>query len=368
MLWNWQHEDWPNFKYAPDALAALEAQFLHESGILIGVQQHLHESEQNEFRVELLGEEALKSAEIEGESLNRDSLQSSIRRHFGLVADHRKIPAAERGMAEMMVDAYRHFKAPLTHEQLFSWHLMLMNGRGDVVDLGRYRTHAETMQIVSGVVGRSTVHFEAPPSSSVQMEMDQFISWFNRTAPNGPEPLPVLTRAGIAHLYFESIHPFEDGNGRIGRVLAEKALSQGLQQPLLIALSRTIQRHKKAYYDHLGQANRDVDIGAWLHYFAKTILAAQNETRGMVEFLMQKARFYDRYADVLNERQAKVIARLFEAGPGGFEGDLSAENYIRITGTSRATATRDLQELVTLGALQRSGQLKSTRYALFLQT
>ena len=363
MLWNWQQKDWPNFSYKRDVLAKLEAQFLHESGILIGAQQHFREHEQHTLMVELMGEEALKTSEIEGEYLNRDSLQSSIRRHFGLQTDHRKIPPAERGIAEMMVDCYRHFNRPLSHEQLFSWHLMLMNGRWDVVDLGQYRTHVEPMQVVSGAIGRAKVHFEAPPSHHVQSEMDQFISWFNRTAPDGLEPLPFLTRAGITHLYFESIHPFEDGNGRIGRALVEKALSQGLKRPTLIALSCIIQRHKKAYYHHLGESSQTLDIDSWLDYFAQTILDAQNETVVMVQFLIQKMHFYDRYAKELNERQAKVIARLFEAGPRGFEGGLSAENYIRITQASRATATRDLQALVSLGVLVQSGQLKSTRYA-----
>ncbi len=364
MIWNWQQTEWPNFTYQKDALAPIEGRFLHQSGVLIGCYQHLHKGDQSSLTIELISEEAFKTSEIEGELLNRDSLQSSIRRQFGLQSDHRKIAAAEKGIAEMMVDLYRSFAEPLTHEKLFDWHLMLVNGRWDLNDVGRYRTHTEPMQIVSGSVSHPKIHFEAPPSGQLEQEMERFIHWFNQTAPNGAQPLPILIRAGIAHLYFECIHPFEDGNGRIGRAIAEKALSQGLNQPTLIALSRSIQRHKKTYYATLERNNRTLEIDSWLEYFAQTVLAAQTETQAMVEFLIGKTRFYDQYARMMNERQAKVIGKLFEAGLDGFEGGLSAENYLSITKTSRATATRDLQELVAHGMLMQTGKLKSTRYRL----
>jgi Fic family protein len=160
--------------------------------------------------------------------LDRDSIQSSIRRQFGLITDNRKISAAKQDIAEVMVDLYRGFEAPLSYTMLFEWHKMLTNGRRDLNDTGQYRTHLEPMQIVSGAIYAPKVHFEAPPSSLMLPEMDRFIAWFNDTAPKGKTPLPALLRAGIAHLYFVSIHPFEDGNGRIGRVIAEKALAQCL--------------------------------------------------------------------------------------------------------------------------------------------
>jgi Fic family protein len=222
------------------------------------------------------------------------------------------------------------------------------------------------MQVVSGPLHAPKVHFEAPPSSRMDAEMSAFVTWFNSTAPNGTSPRPALTRAGIAHLYFESIHPFEDGNGRIGRALAEKALAQCLGQPTLIALADTIGRHKKTYYDVLEQANRGNEITDWLVYFAGVLLEAQRQTQCRIEFLIEKTKLYDRLRGELNPRQERVLTRLFREGPDGFKGGLSAENYISITQTSSATATRDLQDLVSKGALIRTGERRHTRYYLKL--
>lgn len=193
------------------------------------------------------------------------------------------------------------------------------------------------------------------------------MQWFARTAPGGEAPLPILTRAGMAHLYFVTIHPFEDGNGRIGRAIAEKVISEGLGHAALIALSLTINRGRATYYDMLERSNKDNEITDWLVYFAATIVQAQAHSQSLVEFLIGKTRFYDRLRGLLNERQEKVLARMFREGPAGFKGGLSAENYLRITGTSRATATRDLQDLVDKQALTRTGALKSTRYHLLLE-
>jgi Fic family protein len=197
--------------------------------------------------------------------------------------------------------------------------------------------------------------------------MDAFVAWFNDTAPDGRSPLPPLTRAGMAHLYFETIHPFEDGNGRIGRALSEKALAQNLGQPSLIALAYTIEWKRKAYYDMLEASNKDNAVTLWLLYFAETVLDAQRVTLARVEFSVAKAKFYERLRGQFNERQEKAIARMFRAGIDGFKGGLSAENYISITKTSRATATRDLNDLVARGALTRTGELKHTRYHLELR-
>jgi Fic family protein len=199
-------------------------------------------------------------------------------------------------------------------------------------------------------------------------EMEGFLNWFNDTAPHGKTALPALTRAGIAHLYFVTIHPFEDGNGRIARALAEKALSQALGQPTLIALSEIIQKNKHSYYDALHRSSRDNEITGWLVYFADTVLQAQDTTQSSIEFLIQKTKLYDRVRNMLNERQEKALARIFREGPEGFKGGLSAENYISITGAARATATRDLQDLVDKGVLIRTGALKSTRYHLKIDT
>lgn len=366
MIWNWQQKDWPHFTYDSGFLKEMEARFLIQSGVLLGTCQHIGEADQIALTVDLISNEALKTSEIEGEILNRDSLQSSIRRYFGLHTDNRRIPLPEQGISEMMMDLYRNFAGALSHEILFNWNALLMKGRRDLQNIGAYRTHPEPMQVVSGSLHRPKVHFEAPPSKILFKEMKAFVAWFNKTAPGGAKPLPALTRAGIAHLYFVCIHPFEDGNGRIARALSEKSLSQNLGQPTLIALSQTIQSKRKAYYDALERNNKSNTITPWLVYFAQTILQAQAFTQNSIDFLVKKTKFYDRVRGQLNERQEKVIVRIFREGPSGFKGGLSAENYISITGTSRATATRDLQNLVYNGFLIRTGELKSTRYVLKL--
>jgi len=196
--------------------------------------------------------------------------------------------------------------------------------------------------------------------------MKRFIAWFNSTAPGARSALPALTRAGLAHIYFECIHPFEDGNGRIGRALSEKALAQTLGQPTLIALAYTIERKRKDYYAALEGNNKDIEITDWMTYFANTVIEAQDTTIRRVDFYVAKAKFYERMRGKLNERQAKTIARMFQEGVDGFKGGLSAENYTSIAKTSRATATRDLQDLVYKAALTRTGELRHTRYFLNL--
>ncbi len=365
MKWNWQHKDWPNFTYDAATLSEYESHFLHKAGIMHGSLKHITEDDKESLRVQLISEEAYKTSEIEGEILDRDSLQSSIRKHFGLKTDNRKIPAAEQGIAEMLVDLYKTYDAPLNSQRLFLWHEMLTNGRRDLQDMGRYRTHTEPMQIVSGSLHAAPeVHFEAPPSKIVPDEMEAFIDWFNGQGTEEGVKLPILLRSGIAHIWFESIHPFEDGNGRIGRAISEKALSQGLERPTLIALAQAIERSRKAYYAALQIGNRGLNIQDWLEYFCQTVLEAQDYTQSMIDFLIEKSKFYERFEGKLNERQDKVIARMFDEGIEGFKGGLSAENYISISGAARATATRDLQGLVKIGALTKSGERKYTRYYL----
>jgi Fic family protein len=366
MKWNWQQEDWPNFRYDVPQLEGRESLFLKEGGTVLGSLKHLGHQDKETLTIDLMSVEALKTSEIEGEHLNRESVQSSIRQQFGLHPSKKKVALAEQGIAEMLVDLYRSFSEPLTHATLFSWHRMVMKGRHDLMDVGGYRTHEDPMQVVSGADYNPKVHFEAPPSSRVKAEMDRFCTWFNRTSPTGETPLPALTRGGIAHLYFICIHPFEDGNGRIGRAIAEKALSQSFGAPTLIALSYVIEKNKKSYYSALEEANKSNEITPWLIYFEKTILEAQRSTGQHIEFLIKKTKLYDRLRGELNERQERVLARVFREGPDGFKGGLSAENYLKITGTSRATATRDLQDLVEKGAFVKTGEKKSTRYTLNL--
>jgi Fic family protein len=364
MTWNWQQSDWPRFSWKSARFEKAEHCFLLQSGIFVGTVNHLADEEREQITIEAISNEALTTSEIEGEMLNRDSVQSSVRRQFGLTTDNRRVQPAEQGIAEMMVNLYRSFAEPLTHEMLFEWHRMLTNGRRDLRDIGRYRTHAEPMQVVSGAIHAPQVHFEAPPSSAVPSAMVKFIEWFERTAPSGRTPLDAVTRAGIAHLYFESIHPFEDGNGRIGRAISEKALAQSLGRPTLTALAATILSKRKSYYAALEAANRQNEITPWLAWFGATVIEAQRRTIAQVEFVLQKAKLFDRFRGQFNERQEKVFLRLFREGPSGFKGGLSASNYRSIAQTTTATATRDLADLVEKGALTRTGELRHTRYHL----
>jgi Fic family protein len=362
MTWNWQRPDWPNFSWNRARLRKAEEHFLVGAGVFAGTVKYLGLTDRNQLTVEAIGAEAVTTSEIEGEMLDRASVQSSIRAQFGLETDNRRVKPAEQGIAEMMVDLYRSFAEPLSEERLFAWHRMLVKGRGDLRDIGRYRTDDEAMQVVSGAIHAPRVHFEAPPSSRMPKEMARFVKWFNRTAPTGVEPLPALTRAGIAHLYFESIHPFEDGNGRIGRALSEKALGQCLGQPTLTALAATILIRRRAYYEALEAANKDNEVTPWLAWFAGVAIEAQRRTEARVEFLIDKTRLLDRLRGQLNERQEKALLRMLREGPEGFKGGLSAGNYATITGTSPATATRDLADMVAKGALTRAGERRYARY------
>ncbi|TWA89395.1 Fic family protein [Bradyrhizobium stylosanthis] len=363
---NWEESTWPQFTYDAGALEPLEAEFLLRSGEFIGAFKHVRPDDQENLRIELISEEALKTSEIEGEILNRDSVQSSLRHQFGLGDEQAGVPPAERGIAQMMVDLYLNFSGSLTDETMFGWHGMLMSGDRTIKTIGAYRTHPEPMQVVSGAIGRRKVHFEAPPSDRMAAEMGAFIKWFNDSGPDGTHPLPTITRSALAHLYFVSVHPFEDGNGRIARALAEKSLAQNLGQPTLIALAYTIERKRKAYYEALERNNKNMEITDWLLYFGGTILEAQENTNKRVDFYIAKTKFYERLRGQFNDRQEKVIGRMFKEGIDGFKGGLSAENYITITKAPRATTTRDLQDLVAKGALTRTGELRHTRYHLNL--
>jgi Fic family protein len=367
-VWNWMLKDWPQFSYDAKVLEMLEYQFSENSGTVFGVLKHVQEESKDNFLVEVLSDEAVKTSEIEGEYLNRDSVQSSIKKNLGLAVEKRKIPPAEYGISEMMVDLYLNYDKSLTHEQLFLWHKMISNGRRDLTDIGCYRSHEDPMQVVSGKLDLPKVHFEAPPSKKVQAEMEKFVSWFNQVhQKNKPQNILPLAKAGIAHLYFVSIHPFEDGNGRIGRAIAEMSIAQSTSRPSLISLSSTIDADKKNYYTLLEKSNTTLEITDWLVYFAKTILDAQEHTLKRIDFLIEKTKFFDRYSKQLNERQLRVIKRLFDAGHEGFKGGLSANNYQTIAKAPASTATRDLQDLLEKQILLKTGTLKGTRYFLKIE-
>lgn len=357
MRWNWQLEDWPHFHYEREKIALYESKFLMGLGGTTAYLKTVENPDYNLFLVDILLEEGTKSSRIEGEVLDRDSLQSSIQRQFGLLQRQKKVGKKEEGMAELLRDLYATFDKPLTHQMLFHWHCLLFKDEQEM-ETGAYRTHSDPMQIISNRYDRQRVYFEAPPSQTVYQEMEQFIAWFN-----APHPSP-LGRAAVAHVYFESIHPFEDGNGRIGRALIEKVLSQIAGRPVLIAVSKILEQRKKEYYSGLGKCNKTLSITPWVLFLSKAVCEAQEDAIKLLQFLIQKNKLLATLQGQINSRQEKTLLRLFEAGPAGFKGGLSAEKYIAITKTSRATATRDLAELVDLGALEKTGTLRHTRYWL----
>ncbi len=365
MRWNWQHKSWPEFDFESRNVESLEREFLLNSGQLRGSIKHFVDEESQNIRIELLSQEALLTSQIEGDFLNRDSIQSSVRRAFGLKMGSRKSTPAEQGVAEMMVAVYRSYDQPLSHEMLFSWHRMLFNGRMDLDCIGNYRQHEDPMQIVSGPMGMERVHFEAPPSRTLNVEMNQFLEWFNESEKGLGNRNPLI-RAAIAHLYFESIHPFEDGNGRIGRALVEKSLSQNADLPCLIALSTVIAEDKKRYYRALHLSSQTLQVDEWLSYFCPLLLKAQEKSQSIIDFTIRKSLFFKHFESKLNERQEKVLERMFREGVDGFTGGLSANKYGRIAKTSSSTATRDLLQLTEMGALTKTGVLKGTRYHLNL--
>ena len=363
MRWNWQQDDWPLWRHDDQILARKEELFLLHAGRLTGVWSHLAEEDRAAASVEIVTAEAMKTSEIEGEYLDRASVQSSVRRAFGLNAERRR-GAAESGIADMLTDGFATGRVPLDEETLFRWHRMVCRGRDDLRDPGGWRRGGDPMQVVSGPLHRPRVHFEAPPADRVASEMARFVAWFNATAPGAETPVPALARAGLAHLHFVSVHPFEDGNGRIARALSEKALAQAIGHPSLAALSVCIGKARAAYYQRLEANNNALEVTDWLDWFAGIVLEAQSHSLDLVDHLILKTRTMDRLRGQINERQTRALLRLFDAGPEGFEGGMSAANYTRITGASPATARRDLAALVELGALDRSGERRGTRYRL----
>lgn len=368
MIYNWQKPEWTNFTYSLENVEDLLFDYMSRVGQLEGYLEGLDRDEQLETVIQTMVAEAIKSSEIEGEYLEREDVKSSVRNNLGLnvpkdvVSDQRAT-----GMAALLTDVRETFSEPLTQEKLFAWHSSLMMGANDVL-VGAWRTHEEPMQVISGALGKQKVHFEAPPSSIVPNEMELFLQWFNDTSPSGKAPIKKpIVRSAISHLYFESIHPFEDGNGRLGRCISEKALSQYVNRPILMSLSRGIEADKRAYYQHLEKGQKSNTITEWISYFVKTVLIAQEQTTQEVAFTLKKARFFDRYNEQLNERQLRAVQRMLEEGPKGFEGGMNARKYIGITKTSKATATRDLQDLVEKGIFIPTGGGRSTRYELALE-
>lgn len=368
MKYNWQQKDWTYFKYELKELEDKLLRFIENLGYSRGIMDTFSDEKKTETIVDLMVWEAVKTSEIEGEFLSRKDVMSSIKNNLGLnesiepVKDKRA-----KGVADLMVSVRNTYSEKLSEEILHFWHQMLMEGSKGI-KIGAWRTHEEPMQVVSGALGKEKIHFEAPPAESVPLEMKRFIDWFNHSileSPKNVQMTPVL--AAIAHLYFESIHPYEDGNGRIGRAISEKVLSQGVGSPILLSLSKTIESNKKAYYKALMKGQASNKITEWLHYFVQVVLDAQVQSILLINFTLQKIKFFDHYTEQLNERQQKVLQKMFNAGPEGFEGGMNVRKYISIAKTSKATATRDLQNLVVLEALLLKGGGRSTKYVLNLK-
>ena len=368
MRYNWQREEWPDFTFSAGEIEEKLYLFTEKTGLISGILKALPSNTKMEAIINIMVAEAIKTSEIEGEYLSRKDVMSSIRNGLGLDEKHQTSDTKAKGIGDLIVDVRNTYKKQLTKEQLFSWHTMLL-GTETKMKVGAWRDHPEPMQVVSGALGKEKVHFEAPPSERVPEEMDRFIAWFNESGPGGKNEIKKAPiRSAIAHLYFESIHPFEDGNGRIGRAIAEKALSQGSGRPVLLSLSKTIEAKKSNYYHALENAQRSIDITKWLKYFLDVILDAQQETEDEIEFVLKKTMFFDRFRSRLSERQLKVIRRMLEEGPKSFVGGINASKYGTLTRISKATATRDLQDLLAMEAIIPLGKSggRSTRYQLNL--
>lgn len=365
IMYNWQQPDWPFFKYDLQPVEDILLHFAQETGDVSGMLRALPETVAQETITQMLIAEAIKTSAIEGEFFSRQDVMSSIRNQLGLnaVPDHVKDKKAQ-GAAELVVDVRNSYAEPLSEEKLYEWHNALLK-QSRHVNTGAWRSDEAPMQIISGTIGRETIHFEAPPSSRVPDEMRQFIQWFNDTAPGGKlEIKKAPLRSAIAHLYFESIHPFEDGNGRIGRAIAEKALSQTIGRPVLLSLSATIEKNKKAYYAAFATTQKSNEITEWVKYFTQTILQAQLEAKELIALTLKKTIFFDKYEQQLNERQLKAINKMLDVLPEKFEGGMTAKKYMSITRASKATATRDLQELVELKVIESGGGGRSVHYNL----
>ncbi len=367
-IYNWQQKDWPHFRYDLTSIHEALIAIAEKSGLVSGKIAHLNQADKTEAQISLMMEEAVKTSEIEGEYISRPDVRSSIRNKLDLNPEKVHVhDKRAQGIVDMMFVVRDDFDRPLSDTMLFDWHAMLFSGSHHLnLQVACWRKHEEPMQIISGHYGKQTIHFEAPPSTIVPVEMQKYIKWFNETARNQKEAIKYApVRAAIAHLYFESIHPFEDGNGRIGRAIAEKALFQGAGAPLLLSLSNVIESDKKAYYAALNAASKSIEITPWIQYFVNVILNSFIESEKLINFILIKSAFLDRFAEQLNDRQLKVIKRMFDAGINGFEGGMSAKKYMAITGTSKATATRDLQQLHEMKALHQIGKGRSVRYELF---
>lgn len=372
-MWIWQAKEWPRFEVDAQALQpALSAARLAQ-GRMLGVAGNLQLVDLRELQLDEWTQEAIATAQIEGETLQVNSVRASAARRLGLTPASR-VPKDARTEATLDVveAAVTHWNEPLAEASLFDWHAALFpTGRSGITRIvtGAYRVHEDPMQIVTPHLGKpDTVHYEAPPSRDVPSQMNLLLDWFEQG--RGRPQIDGIVRSAIAHLWFEVIHPFEDGNGRLGRAVSDLALAQDLRSSQrLFSMSQQLWLDRAGYYDHLqaASAQGSLDITPWVRWFVGCVEKACLSTLAQMRAASAKSGFWaglDAAHPQLTQSQRKVLNKLYDAGPDGFLGGMSTEKYVAIAGVSRATAYRELTEMVASGLLERTGQGKATRYAL----
>ena len=360
-MWAWEHPDWPNFVMDEGAFADRIEAFYRAAERLSGNVETMSDEGRTDTEIALMLSEAIATSAIEGEHLDRDSVRSSLLVHFGKEVAKANVALKASGAASLIVDTRRKWERPLTHGMLGAWQTMAVPDMlSSEAMRGAYRQGE--MRVVSGHPGRYRVHYEAPPASRVPDEMERFLEWYNTDSVGVDGPI----RASIAHLWFERIHPFDDGNGRVGRAIADHALSQALNRPTLACLATAIDHSREAYYKAFQNFDLStrLDMNGFADYFTGAIVRAQEIARAEVGFILDKTRFFDRHRDTMNKRQTKAMERMFREGRRGFEGGMSAKKYMAITKCQASTATRDLSALVAMGALISKGGGRSTRYEI----
>lgn len=364
MVYIWQHKAWPALYWDDKALAALVAQASRKQGRLLGRLEHLGFELRDEAHLRTLTEDVVRTSEIEGEQLDRDQVRSSLARRLGMdVGGLLPVDRTVEGIVEVMLDATSNYREPLTETRLFAWHAALFpTGRSGMtrIRVGKWRDDATgPMQVVSGPMGRNRVHFEAPPAKRIPREMKKFLAWLE--SPGDTDPLLV---AGLAHLWFVSIHPFDDGNGRIARAIADMTLARSENTgQRFYSMSRQIQAERNTYYRMLEQTQRgELDVTRWQTWFLECLLRTIDGAQDTLAAVLDKARFWERFAqEPFNERQIKVLNRLMD----GFEGRLTSSKWAKLSKCSQDTAHRDIMDLVKRGALKRDpGGGRSTSYSL----
>lgn len=365
--WHQIHElpEWPRLKWDREKLAEPLASVRHQQGRLIGHMEALGFQLQQEAVLTTLTEDVVKSSEIEGEKLNASQVRSSLARRLGM--DVGDLEAGDRhveGVVEMMLDATRHYDQPLSLERLFAWHASLFPaGRSGMrkIRAGAWRNDSTgPMQVVSGPIGRERAHFEAPPAKRLEREMKAFVAWFNEE----DAQIDAVLKAALAHLWFVTIHPFDDGNGRIARAIADVVLARSEEGPQrFYSMSTQIRHERGAYYDVLEQTQKgSLDITPWMDWFLACLGRAIDGAQTTLSAVLQKARFWNTLGDVpINERQRLVLNRLLD----GFEGNLTTSKWAKIARCSSDTALRDIAELVERGVLRRNpAGGRSTSYTI----